>query len=37
MRILADSKDIEALDLIFHILQEHEDKFKEIDKNLSYI
>ncbi len=35
--IMAESKDKEALDLIFHILQEHEKRFNVIDKKLNDI
>ncbi|TFH18286.1 response regulator [Candidatus Bathyarchaeota archaeon] len=35
--ILAESKDKEALDLIFHILQEHKKRFNAIDKKLNDI
>ena len=35
--ILAESKDKEALDLIFHILQEHEERFNAIDNKLNDI
>jgi len=31
---MAESKDKEALDLIFHILQEHEEKFEALEKRL---
>ncbi|MFH1178860.1 MAG: response regulator [Candidatus Bathyarchaeota archaeon] len=34
---MAESKDKEALDLIFHILQEHEERFNIIDKKLNDI
>ena len=34
---MAESKDQESIDLIFHILQEHEEKFDAIDKRLDDI
>ena len=34
---MADSKDQESLDLIFHILQEHEERFEVIEKRLDEI
>lgn len=34
---MADSNDQDSIDLIFHILQEHEEKFEAIDKRLEDI
>lgn len=34
---MADSKDQESIDLIFHILQEHEEKFNALEKRLDDI
>lgn len=34
---MADTKDQDSIDLIFHILQEHEERFNAIDKRLNDI